>query len=950
LQLESLESRSLLAVFTAVASAPDGQFNSLRGVIQQANGNGENDTINLSTGVYKLTIINNGQAQENAAASGDLDLTEGGKTITIVGQGASTVIDAKFIDRVFQVFPNVTATFKNLVIRNAFAFDDGTDGTTPTTTPIVRGGGLLIAAGANVTLDNVLLTSTSTQGSFTKTAAQGGGIYTEGSLTIRNSTLSDDQSVGGTPTGAAGQLGEGGAIYGAATSAINITNSAISSNAVFGGQDAGAGPGSAQGGGIVANGTLTLTDSTVAENQAFGGNAVAVVSGGAPSGGNGSAGGILVTGTAVITNTEFTDNLAQGGSGGNSGPAATGGSGGTGQAGALMVSGGTATLTGGRFQSNLARGGAGGSGGSTSGTGTIGGTGGAGGSGVGGAILVFGNMTATNVNSVVFNSASGGVGGAGGAGETGGQGGVGGTAMGAGVFVAGGSTVDVNTSSIAANTASGASGGTGGSGSAVGGVGGLSGDGEGAGLFVGSNIAGGGDLTVRSSTIQQNVAFVGSGGAGGFGSTGASGGAGGAAGHALGAGLAVDGGTAVVVRSLLNLNTAQCSTGGAGGNGNVNGGDGGAGGAAQGGAIAVLAGTVSPRDSTFNKNRVLGGSGGKGGNGTANTGGAGGVGGLAQGGALYNAAVGVLSVRNSTLAENSATDGTGGAGGSGGAGGGANGADVLSQGGGVFDAGTFNSSSSIYANNTAGSDVDVSGSFNTASNNLLKTLTGATGIANNVNGNIVGLDPKLGPLGFSFGSQVMLLLPGSPAIDRGDNSLNLPTDQRGLPRVGGTRADIGAVELQPAKVNLGGTITYHANAPALVLASGATVSDADSSDFNGGKLTVSIATNADAADRLAIVNQGTASGQIGVSGANVMFGGTMIGTFSGGSGSTPLVVLFNASATPAAAQALVRVITFRSATATPSTAQRKITFVINDGDGTNSSAATATKTVNVSAT
>jgi hypothetical protein len=309
---------------------------------------------------------------------------------------------------------------------------------------------------------------------------------------------------------------------------------------------------------------------------------------------------------------------------------------------------------------------------------------------------------------------------------------------------------------------------------------------------------------------------------------------------------------------------------------------------------------------------------------------------------------GVLSIRNSTIVGNQATPGPGGAAGSGGTAAGNTGPTGNSNGGGVYDAGTLNSSSSIFANNTAKADPDVSGSFETASNNLLKAPSGATGIANNTSGNIVGVDPKLAT--FDFAKFVLLPLPGSPVIDRGDNSINLPTDQRGLPRVGGIRADMGAVELQPAKVNLGGTSTYHAGGSAMVLAGGATVSDADSPDFGGGKLTVAIAANANANDRLGIVNQGTAAGQIGVSGSNVTYGGVVIGTFSGGSGSTPLVVQFNTNATPAAAQALVRVITFRSVSATPPTAQRKITFVINDGDGTNSSAATATKLVNVSAT
>src|SRR5262245_19209580 len=63
-------------------------------------------------------------------------------------------------------------------------------------------------------------------------------------------------------------------------------------------------------------------------------------------------------------------------------------------------------------------------------------------------------------------------------------------------------------------------------------------------------------------------------------------------------------------------------------------------------------------------------------------------------------------------------------------------------------------------------------------------------------------------------------------------------------------------------------------------------------NFNGGTLTVSGLL---AEDTVAIRNQGTGAGQIGFSGGNVTFGGTPIGTATGGAGTT-LTVAFNASA------------------------------------------------------
>lgn len=62
-------------------------------------------------------------------------------------------------------------------------------------------------------------------------------------------------------------------------------------------------------------------------------------------------------------------------------------------------------------------------------------------------------------------------------------------------------------------------------------------------------------------------------------------------------------------------------------------------------------------------------------------------------------------------------------------------------------------------------------------------------------------DPMLAPLAYNGGStQTHALLPGSPALDTGNNSTSLTHDQRGFPRVIGARADIGAYEVQPDSI------------------------------------------------------------------------------------------------------------------------------------------------------
>ena len=127
--------------------------------------------------------------------------------------------------------------------------------------------------------------------------------------------------------------------------------------------------------------------------------------------------------------------------------------------------------------------------------------------------------------------------------------------------------------------------------------------------------------------------------------------------------------------------------------------------------------------------------------------------------------------------------------------------------------------------------------------------------------------------------------------------------------------------------------TYTENDPATPITATTTVADVDSANFATGTLTVDYSVGGTADDRLGIRDQGTGAGQIGVSGSSVTFGGTTIGMFTGGSGTTPLVVTFNSNATVSAVQALVRNVTYRNVSDNPSTAARTVRFVVTDGDG-----------------
>ena len=145
----------------------------------------------------------------------------------------------------------------------------------------------------------------------------------------------------------------------------------------------------------------------------------------------------------------------------------------------------------------------------------------------------------------------------------------------------------------------------------------------------------------------------------------------------------------------------------------------------------------------------------------------------------------------------------------------------------------------------------------------------------------------------------------------------------------------------------GAALSYTENASATIIDATATTTDTDSANLDTGTLTVDYSANGSVDDRLAIRNQGISAGQIGVSGANVTYGGVTIGTWTGGNGTTQLVVTYNASSTPTAAQALMRNITYANVSDSPSTAARTVRFVLTDGDGGTSAA--VTKTINVAA-
>lgn len=158
----------------------------------------------------------------------------------------------------------------------------------------------------------------------------------------------------------------------------------------------------------------------------------------------------------------------------------------------------------------------------------------------------------------------------------------------------------------------------------------------------------------------------------------------------------------------------------------------------------------------------------------------------AKGGGIYLGHAGYYSfthpmtVRNSTITANVATDSAGGAGV----------ADTHT----MYGASTFQST--IIAGNiaTPGDKADLSASVNAiaGANNLVVAAQGVT-----LPADTISADPLLGPLrdngGLTF---THALAPLSPAVDAGNNAAKLERDQRGdgFPRSFGLAPDIGAFE------------------------------------------------------------------------------------------------------------------------------------------------------------
>ncbi|MBU1057444.1 MAG: DUF4347 domain-containing protein, partial [Proteobacteria bacterium] len=130
----------------------------------------------------------------------------------------------------------------------------------------------------------------------------------------------------------------------------------------------------------------------------------------------------------------------------------------------------------------------------------------------------------------------------------------------------------------------------------------------------------------------------------------------------------------------------------------------------------------------------------------------------------------------------------------------------------------------------------------------------------------------------------------------------------------------------------GTPLTYTVNNPAEPIDSTATLTDADSSDLDGGALTVSVSAGATSDDELSILPNASVT----LSLSDVLVDGTTIGSIdavSNGTGGADLVIHWNGDSTPASIEAVLRRIAYSYSSATPDLSTRVIDFTLTDGDG-----------------
>jgi hypothetical protein len=294
-----------------------------------AGASGELDTIQLQASTYPLT----GAANENANASGDLDVNPAGGPVLIKGgpTTSSSIVDANGFDRAFEFLSSVQAatidtvtireglvdggilegggirTLSQLTIRNSRIQDNAVVGTGFGMTGggiTVTGGGDLILQNSGVFSNDLTHDAASANAGY---AVGGGGIgfgISAGNTGVITDSQIEDNHITNPQTGFTDAFLSGGGIYHASSglAGLTIARSTITGNDLTGGQGS-------VGAGINFShqadaGQLRIDNSTFAFNSS------------GPSEDSSLGGGLAVVGGVTdVAFTSFADNSATSGQG-----------------------------------------------------------------------------------------------------------------------------------------------------------------------------------------------------------------------------------------------------------------------------------------------------------------------------------------------------------------------------------------------------------------------------------------------------------------------------------------------------------------------------------------------------------------------------------------------------------------------------------------------------------
>nr|WP_277876478.1 DUF4347 domain-containing protein [Trichocoleus sp. FACHB-40] len=167
------------------------------------------------------------------------------------------------------------------------------------------------------------------------------------------------------------------------------------------------------------------------------------------------------------------------------------------------------------------------------------------------------------------------------------------------------------------------------------------------------------------------------------------------------------------------------------------------------------------------------------------------------------------------------------------------------------------------------------------------------------------------------------------------------SDNQGGTSTATVNLNVTPVNDAPTVTLPGAAVSYTENAAPIAIDSIATVADPDSANFGGGTLTVSYTAGGSPSDQLSI----SKNGNIFVRNTTVYYTEFPIGTItSNGNNGNNLVINLNDNAAPIVTEELLRSISYSNTSDNP-TASRSVQFVLTDGNGGTSIA--ATKTINV---